>query len=1067
MRRIPALVLELLLLSATAVAAGQSQPAIPVLLESTPLEIALNAGQSAEVEVRGAPQSLVLLELRIDAGLVDVTSPLLPKWHLELGKASRIRYVVAVPEDGSARLRIDSAEQEKLVDLTIERLAPQEDLALLRRAEEALCAGESTRRHQPGALAPEAALASYDRAAQMARQLRDTALLRMALTQKARYLQFGRSQFSEARGLLVEAENLASVDDVAQQAMTAKTLASAEMFLGNYDASIAAGEHALALYRQTGDRYWQGIVLGNLAAVYAETGDDERAIAAARDGLANAEAEHDSAGLVYCLSQLAAIYRQRGQFDAAFQAFRDAMAWGDRIHYAPLIEAEIEKELGIFYAQLGMWEEAESELRQCLAHVNGAEGTASLEARNALAWTIKQRHRLHEAVKEYDAAIMLAARLQLSREHALLLLGRSATLLDEGRRTEAAADVEQAAGLAGQLGAPSTDVRVGIARGAVADKPAEALRCYHEALALAMGTGQRQEQAAAWAGIATAEQRLGDSAAALQSADKALALVEQARSSLDSRDLAASYFTEHHAWYGLAIDASMRLARQHPGQGYEEIAFTWAERAHARALLESLTQSAWGHEENLSQDQRRRLALNRHAIEDAEAELTRKTASLPAVADRLRHLYEEQDALAAEARSGKTFARGAESVNRADTGRNQIEAGSVVDVGDVRQSLLGTDGALLAFWVGETHSYRWLLTKRGIEARMLPGREQLNRKLAPLLSALVLRHPAVKPGEDAIQYEHRRQLFASDRDAALLDTGRLLLAGIPKRVRTLYLVSEGDLLSLPWAALRVSCGDRTCYAVERYTISGEPSASVAVALAREQPSGKETGILVVADPVLEQRKTQLRWPELTKLSGSRQEAEAITHLANGTELRILRGADATPAALRGMNIENGPGRFGILHIAAHTILVPGHPELSGIALSQPPQTADGAQASSVLWLRDISSLHAQPLVVLSGCETVGGVGADGEGLRSLTQAFFFAGARAVVGSLWNVEDNATVELMREFYRNLLERRKSPTAALRAAQLALLRSGRSDLSTWAAFILCGVPKQPVQSEVSVN
>jgi CHAT domain-containing protein len=56
------------------------------------------------------------------------------------------------------------------------------------------------------------------------------------------------------------------------------------------------------------------------------------------------------------------------------------------------------------------------------------------------------------------------------------------------------------------------------------------------------------------------------------------------------------------------------------------------------------------------------------------------------------------------------------------------------------------------------------------------------------------------------------------------------------------------------------------------------------------------------------------------------------------------------------------------------------------------------------------------LVVLAGCQTAEGVPAPGEDVVGLRAAFRLAGAGAVLGSLWSVDDQATSTLMIEFYR---------------------------------------------------
>jgi CHAT domain-containing protein len=99
------------------------------------------------------------------------------------------------------------------------------------------------------------------------------------------------------------------------------------------------------------------------------------------------------------------------------------------------------------------------------------------------------------------------------------------------------------------------------------------------------------------------------------------------------------------------------------------------------------------------------------------------------------------------------------------------------------------------------------------------------------------------------------------------------------------------------------------------------------------------------------------------------------------------------------------------------------------------------------------------LIVLSGCRTGLGREIRGEGLVGLTRAFMHAGAARVLVSLWDVNDEATAELMTRFYRGLLGPEKlSPAAALRAAQVSMAQDQRwSSPYYWAGFTLQGEPR----------
>src|SRR6185295_13830918 len=96
----------------------------------------------------------------------------------------------------------------------------------------------------------------------------------------------------------------------------------------------------------------------------------------------------------------------------------------------------------------------------------------------------------------------------------------------------------------------------------------------------------------------------------------------------------------------------------------------------------------------------------------------------------------------------------------------------------------------------------------------------------------------------------------------------------------------------------------------------------------------------------------------------------------------------------------------------------------------------GRPQDGFLRLNEIYNLKlGADLVVLSACQTALGKEIRGEGLVGLTRGFMYAGAPRVVASLWNVNDRATAELMRRFYRAMLSEGMRPAAALRAAQLS--------------------------------
>jgi CHAT domain-containing protein len=148
------------------------------------------------------------------------------------------------------------------------------------------------------------------------------------------------------------------------------------------------------------------------------------------------------------------------------------------------------------------------------------------------------------------------------------------------------------------------------------------------------------------------------------------------------------------------------------------------------------------------------------------------------------------------------------------------------------------------------------------------------------------------------------------------------------------------------------------------------------------------------------------------------------------------------------------GQYQIVHFATHSLINNKHPELSGIVLSLVDES--GQPQDGFLRLHEIYNLKlGADLVVLSACQTALGKDIRGEGLIGLTRGFMYAGAPRVVATLWKVSDAATAEFMGRFYQNMLGKRLSPAAALRAAQLSMRQEKQwAAPYYWAGFVLQG-------------
>jgi CHAT domain-containing protein len=166
----------------------------------------------------------------------------------------------------------------------------------------------------------------------------------------------------------------------------------------------------------------------------------------------------------------------------------------------------------------------------------------------------------------------------------------------------------------------------------------------------------------------------------------------------------------------------------------------------------------------------------------------------------------------------------------------------------------------------------------------------------------------------------------------------------------------------------------------------------------------------------------------------------IAELAAGMpDCDVLTGRDATRESL----FAKAPGaRF--LHISSHGLFRKDEPMFSGFRL------ADGLVTALDLY----SKAWPSELVSLTGCSTGVVRVIGGDELMGLVRGFFYAGARSLLLSLWNVHDEATVDLIVNFYAEW--RRHGDKA--RAIQYAMqtVRAVHSHPFYWAPFVLIGQP-----------
>uniref|UniRef100_UPI00048D9CF1 CHAT domain-containing protein n=1 Tax=Psychromonas aquimarina TaxID=444919 RepID=UPI00048D9CF1 len=325
------------------------------------------------------------------------------------------------------------------------------------------------------------------------------------------------------------------------------------------------------------------------------------------------------------------------------------------------------------------------------------------------------------------------------------------------------------------------------------------------------------------------------------------------------------------------------------------------------------------------------------------------------------------------------------------------------------QLRLADDETLIEFYGSGTQLFAFLLSRGGIKAAVLNGEDLTG-------SVSALREDLQKI--DSNSYQHSANLLYQRLFKPLKDE---------LHTEKLIIVPHGPLHYLPFNALY----NGSDFLIDQYDISILPSASVMAFLNKE---------VTAAHPLLVLGNPELGDPELA-LPGAEQEAKAIASQQSGASLLLRRNATETQVK------ENG-ALFKTLHFASHGIFDPHTPLSSGLLLAK-DKSNDG-----LLTVRELYELNLNAdLVTLSACETGLGKIANGDDVVGFTRGFLYAGTNSIISSLWKVDDQATSQLMQNFYTNLTET-SDKRLALKKAQLAVKTDYNRHPYYWAAFQLTG-------------
>ena len=826
-----------------------------------------------------------------------------------------------------------------------------------------------------------------------------------------------------------------------------------------------------------------------LASYIAGTlGQPEKAMSEVSQALALYQATGDQAGEGLALMALGLSYTSKGNQDEAIKNHRKAIelfrSIGDRHSEAIVFIAlgQAYENLGDYLAALENYENAFSLF----------ESDGSLDFAVGALYKIGTVHRLKknfdQALAYYERSLSLSRTAKILRLEALVLEGIALVYDAQGRSDEAVKQYRTVQKFYETTG----DVRgQAVALNNYGDfllklgQKHDALAIYHRALPLSEQVGDTGTYLTTLHNLSRAHLSLGSFEAALSVIKDSINIIEELRENVGSPELRALYFAVVKKHYDLWIDILMQFHRARPGKGYDVEALLVSDRSRARSLIDLLSEpradlSPGVSAELVERERELRGLIRVQAQYQMELSLNSKnSAEVAEIANETNELRAEYQQIQAELREQNPKLVSLRSFE--PTSLEQIQS-----------ELRDSNTMLLQYALGDERSYLWAITANSRQSYELAGRKSIEATALELYSLLVARQTPI----ETIKGDY--QAFVEAADDALPEKAsklsQMLLAPVAHQLgnRTLIIVTEGALQAIPFAVLPapgVQFVGPTNWEtfvdsllINTNQISSSPSISTLKAIRSEKNRtvSPYRTVAVIADPVFSRNDDRVRFAPVTsvvagaasdkhviglaerglpgvahgsapaRLSYSSTEADAISAAAPRGTTMIAKGF----AANRETVMSSRVAEYQILHFATHGFLDIEHPEFSGIVLTMVDRK--GVSQNGLMPLHDIYSLDlSTELTVLSACQTALGKDINGEGFLGLPHSFISAGSKSVVASLWKVDDRATAKLMADFYESLLQQGMPTGAALREAQLKMMKQKQWGAPYfWAGFVLQG-------------
>ena len=807
---------------------------------------------------------------------------------------------------------------------------------------------------------------------------------------------------------------------------------------GELDRAAVYLEEALALGEEAGARSRAG-TLALLSSLAQAEGDFGRSAELTDRSL---ELSRREGGIE---EAAAAALTLPGSYGHALKILERTLKANEEIAPRSLNTATSQVLIGKLYGAAGQPERGLEHLRRALELIEATApgSTAMSDLLSEIAFQERDRGDLDAATEALERAIAVEESFA-GRTWGLAncLVQLALLLMQKESYEEAEAHLEAARDILVETRAPRYDLafclhHLGSLRFLAGDHDAaerygtEALRVFEET------TPHSDVTVRQLTNMGTLSRQRGDLSRAIDRLERAIDAAEHLRAHAGTEARKEEIFALQQSPY----QAIIACLYERDGPDDHARAFHYAERSRARALIELLAKrrldlGATDAEQRALVDEERTLQERLAAIHARLSALRQSPTPAPELVTRLRHQQVELEEELERVRRG---------LLRAFPAYAQLAAPAPLTLDAVQRTL---EPSTLMLEYDATGEETFVFAIRNGKFGMFELGATAD-ELRDLTDATIggFRRSSREDGADA---------------GAVATLSERLLERVPTSfwdgVERVVVVPDGTLYYLPFEMLHARHDDSTAL-VGRYAVAYAPSATVLNDL-RSMAAHGETAptrqFVGFGDPACVENSSSAasggpaRVFRPTPLPGTRIEVESIAGEFGG-RATVFLGEEATK--WRAKSATTG---YRFVHFATHGILDDENPLYAGLLFAPPrgQEMTVGGNLNDFLQVYEMFGLRlSAQVVVCSACQTGLGSIRDGEGIVGMSRAFFFAGARCVVVSLWPVPDLPTARLMRYFYEALRED-DAPVDALRRAKLRA-RERYTNPYSWAAFVVIGL------------